>query len=183
MRLFIAVKISDEIRAELADFVDQFLQFPGKVKWVEPHNLHLTLKFLGETDPKRLDEVRNAATKAASGCGAFDISLSGCGAFPNIKAPRVFWVGILDDKKRLRSLAEGIDSNLAEYGFERESRPFSPHLTLGRVKEPTRMDSLKDAFALAKFPTQSQRVSAIYLIESHLKPSGPVYKDVAEFAL
>ncbi len=85
MRLFIAAKISDTVRSELAEFVDQFLQFPGKVKWVEPHNMHLTLKFLGETDPKRLDEVKSAAAKAASGFGAFDIGLSGCGAFPNIR--------------------------------------------------------------------------------------------------
>jgi 2'-5' RNA ligase len=183
MRLFIAAKISDEIRVELGDFVDQFLQFPGKVKWVEPHNMHLTLKFLGETDPGQLEDVKTAAAKAAQGYGAFDIILSGCGAFPNIKSPRVFWVGIFDDKKRLRTLAESIDSNLAEYGFERESRPFSPHLTLGRVKEPTHMETLKDAFAHAKFPSQTLAVSAIYLIESHLRPTGPVYKDVAEFAL
>jgi RNA 2',3'-cyclic 3'-phosphodiesterase len=183
MRLFIAAKISDAARVELAEFVDQFLQFPGKVKWVEPQNLHLTLKFLGETDSMRLDAVKSAVARAASRFGAFDISISGCGAFPNLRSPKVFWVGIVDDKKRLRTLAENIDSNLAELGFERESRPFSAHLTLGRVKEPERLEALKAAFGSAKFPPQPQAISAVYLIQSHLKPAGPVYTDLAEFAL
>lgn len=183
MRLFIAAKISDAARAELAEFVDQFLQFPGKVKWVEPHIMHLTLKFLGETDPKLLDKVKSATAAAANGSGAFDVTLSGCGAFPNIRAPKVFWVGIIDDKMRLRTLAQQIDSNMIELGYERESRPFSPHLTLGRVKEPMQLEALKAAFQQAKFPPQSLAVKAIHLIESHLKPSGPVYTDVAEFPL
>jgi 2'-5' RNA ligase len=183
MRLFIAVKISDAARTELAEFVDQFLQFPGKVKWVEPRNLHLTLKFLGETDPKLLDKVKSATAAAANGFGAFDVTLSGCGAFPNIRAPKVFWVGIIDDKMRLRTIAQQIDSNMVELGFEREDRPFSPHLTLGRVKEPMQLEALKAAFQQSKFPPQPLAVKAIYLIESRLKPSGPVYTDVAEFPL
>lgn len=183
MRLFIAVKISDAIRLELAEFVDQFLQFPGRVKWVEPHNMHLTLKFLGETEPKLLDKVKTATAAAANGLGAFDVTLSGCGAFPNLRAPKVFWVGINDDKMRLRTLAQQIDSNMVELGYERESRPFSPHLTLGRVKEPERLELIKDAFGKAKFAPQTLAVKAIYLIESRLRPGGPVYTDVAEFAL
>lgn len=183
MRLFIAAKISDAIRSELAEFVDQFLQFPGKVKWVEPQNMHLTLKFLGETDSKLLDQVKSAMAAAAKGQGAFEITLTGCGAFPNLRAPKVFWVGIIDDKMRLRSLAQQIDSNMVELGYERESRPFSPHLTLGRVKEPERLELIKDAFGKAKFPPQILTVKAIYLIESRLRPSGPVYTDVAEFPL
>jgi RNA 2',3'-cyclic 3'-phosphodiesterase len=183
MRLFIAVKITDDIRKELAEFVDQFLQFPGKVKWVEPHNMHMTLKFLGETDPKALDKVKAATTEACKGFGAFDVNLSGCGAFPNLRAPKVFWVGIIDDKMRLRTLAQQIDSRVAELGFEREERPFSPHLTLGRVKEPDQLELIKEAFGNATFPPQPLAVKAIYLIESRLRPSGPVYTDVAEFAL
>jgi len=183
MRLFVAVKISDAVRSELTEFVDQFLQFPGKVKWVEPQNIHLTLKFLGETDSKLLDKVKSATAAAAKGLGAFDITLSGCGAFPNLRAPKVFWVGIVDDKMRLRTLAQQIDSNMVELGYERESRPFSPHLTLGRVKEPERLELIKDAFGKAKFAPQPLAVKAIYLIESRLRPSGPVYTDVAEFPL
>jgi 2'-5' RNA ligase len=183
MRLFIAVKISDAIRSELAEFVDQFLQFPGKVKWVEPQNMHLTLKFLGETDSKLLDKVKSATAAAAKGLGAFDVTLSGCGAFPNLRAPKVFWVGINDDKMRLRSLAQQIDSNMVGLGYEREARPFSPHLTLARVKEPERLELIKEAFGNAKFPPQTLGVKAIYLIESRLRPDGPVYTDVAEFPL
>jgi 2'-5' RNA ligase len=183
LRLFIAAKIPKPIQDELGEFVDQFLQFPGKVKWVEPNNMHLTLKFLGETDPRILEPLKDSLTKSSTNFGKIDLALSGCGAFPNLRKPRVFWVGIIDDKKRLRPLADQVDSVVAEFGFEREQRPFSPHLTLGRVKDEGRLDLLTDTFGKASFSPQAFTVESIYLIESHLKPTGPVYKELAEFKL
>ncbi len=183
MRLFIAARIPREIQHEIAEFMDQFLKLPGRVKWVEPHNIHITLKFLGETDPKLLESVKAAASASATGVGAFEIALRDCGVFPNMRAPRVFWIGIDDPQKKLSAIAAVLDRELTPLGFEPEKRAFSPHLTLGRVKEPEQLESLKAAFGRATFGPVSLKVDAIHLVESHLKPSGPVYRDLAEFKL
>ncbi len=183
MRLFIAARIPTAIQNEIADFIDQFLKLPGRVKWVEPHNIHITLKFLGETDAKLLESVIAAAKNAATGVGAFEIALRGCGVFPNMRAPRVFWIGIDDPQKKLAAIAAALDRELTPLGFEPEKRAFSPHLTLGRVKEPEQLEALKVAFTKATFGPVALKINAIHLVESHLKPSGPVYKDLAEFRL
>ncbi len=183
MRLFIAARIPQEIQEEIGDFMDQFLKLPGRVKWVEPHNIHITLKFLGETEQRLLEQVKAATKIAATGVGNFEIALRGCGVFPNPRSPRVFWIGIDDPQRKLASIASALDRELTPLGFEPEQRAFSPHLTLGRVKEPEQLEALKAAFAKATFGPISLKIETIHLVESHLKPSGPVYKDLAESRL
>ena len=183
MRLFIAARITTEIQRQIGDFLDQFHKLPGRVKWVEPHNIHITLKFLGEAQLSEVDKIKKATQAASANFGGFEVHLQGCGVFPNMRAPRVFWIGINDPQKRLTSLAVKIDSNVTELGFEPERRPFSPHLTLGRVKEEDRLEMVKEAFGKAGFGPVPLRVDEIHLIESQLRPSGPVYRDVAGFKL
>jgi 2'-5' RNA ligase len=183
MRLFIAARITPEIQRQLGDFLDQFHKLPGRVKWVEPHNIHLTLKFLGESQLSELDKIKRSTHTAAANFGGFEVNLQACGAFPNLRAPRVFWIGINDPQKRLTSLAAKIDSHMTELGFEPERRPFSAHLTLGRVKEDDRLEMVKAAFGKATFGPVTLSVNEIHLIESQLRPSGPVYRDVAAFKL
>lgn len=183
MRLFVAARITPEIQHQVGDFLDQFHKLPGRVKWVEPHNIHITLKFLGEADPQDIERIKTAIANSATGIGAFAVTLQECGVFPNMRAPRVFWIGINDPQKRLTSLAARIDSNMTPLGFEPEKRPFSPHLTLGRVKDDDRLEMIKAAFDRAKFGPVILRVDEIHLIESQLRPSGPVYRNVAEFGL
>ena len=183
MRLFIAAKISPEIESQLEEFLDGFMKFPAKVKWVTPRNIHLTLKFLGETDERIVENVKEAIAEACSNFGPIDIQLKGCGAFPNLRAPRVFWVGIVDHDKNLAQLATRIDQEVHTLGFERERRAFSPHLTLGRVKDQHQLGALNEAFGAADFPSTPLAIKSIYLIQSHLKPTGPVYHDLEEFEL
>lgn len=183
MRLFIAARIPTDTQDQVGDFMEQFFKLPGRVKWVEPHNIHITLKFLGETAPELLESVQSSIRVAATGFGPFDVTLRNCGTFPNPRAPRVFWVGINDPEMRLAAIAATLDRETTQLGFESEKRAFSPHLTLGRVKEPERLEALKAAFARTSFGPVPVHVDAIHLIESHLRPSGPIYKDLAEFKL
>lgn len=183
MRLFVAARITAEIQQQVGDFLEQFHKLPGRVKWVEPHNIHVTLKFLGEAETNELDSIKRAVAGSASAFGAFEVTLQQCGVFPNMRAPRVFWIGINDPQKRLTSLAAKIDLGLAPLGFDPEKRAFSPHLTLGRVKEDDRLEMVKEAFGKASFGPVPLQVNEIHLIESQLRPSGPVYKDVAGYRL
>ncbi len=183
MRLFIAAKITPEIETQLAEFLDGFMKSPARVKWVEPRNTHLTLKFLGETDEQILNDLKAAIADASADFGQIETHLKGCGAFPNLHAPRVYWVGIVDPNKKLAQLAARIDQEVHHLGFERERRAFSPHLTLGRVKDQRQLGALNEAFGTADFPSTPLSIDSIYLIRSHLKPSGPVYQELAEFSL
>lgn len=182
MRLFYAVKIPDEVKDAVAKFIDPFRSLPGKVKWVESKNLHLTLKFIGETEKILLPELEKAAWEAIKGVESFEIELSDCGAFPNLRSPRVFWIGIKDSEKRLTNLQKKLDYNLNEIGFEAERKKFSPHLTLGRVKSNSGLSEVKESFSQVKFGSHIFKIDAMYLIESQLRPQGPVYTDLKEFS-
>lgn len=183
MRLFIAARIDKEIEKQIGDFLNQFHKIPCRIKWVEPHNVHITLKFLGETEPRLLEPIKQAIQDSIQGASPFEISFQDCGVFPNMRAPRVFWIGINDPQKRLTEIAKKLDSNLTALGFEPEKRGFSPHLTLGRAKEGSQVDLIKNVFAKATFGPIPLRVEAVSLIESQLRPAGPIYKDLNEFSL
>lgn len=183
MRLFFAVKIPVPLKEQLAEFVDRMTALPGRVKWVDPENVHLTLKFLGETTPDLLDGLKSAAENAATEVKPFEMTVAGCGAFPNLRSPRVFWVGIDDPEKRLQSLQKYLDYNVGQLGFERETKKFSPHLTVGRVKDRGGLGQLSEAFGRAKFPPVEVKVAEFFLIESRLRPTGPIYTDLMRFPL
>lgn len=183
MRLFFAVKMPGTLKQQLAGFVDKLAAFPGRVKWVEAKNVHLTLKFLGEVPSDRLPELKSAAENSAGENPGCKIVVSDCGAFPNMKSPRVFWVGVTDAEKRLQSLQKSLDYNLGQLGFERERKRYSPHLTVGRVKDQGGLGRLKEAFAAAEFPRVEVEVADIFLIESKLTPVGPIYTDLMRFPL
>jgi 2'-5' RNA ligase len=181
MRLFFAVKIPDTLKTQLAGFVGNLSSMPGKVKWVEPGNMHLTLKFLGETSPDLLADLKAAGEETAAEFKPFSVVVSGCGAFPNLRSPRVFWVGIDDDEKRLQSLQKNLDYRLGQLGFEREAKKYSPHLTVGRVKDRGGLGQLTEAFSRAEFPPVRVEVADFFLIESKLRPTGPIYADLLRF--
>ncbi len=181
MRLFLAVKIPNEIKEQIAEFLQPFLDSRAQVKWVEPKNMHLTLKFLGEIRQEQLAGLKDAACEIA--CEPFSLTLSGSGAFPDLRSPRVFWIGVKDPEKRLTKLAEQLDYNISQIGWEREKKRFSPHLTLGRVKDRSGLAEVCSAFAQAEFAPAEFKVDAFYLVESQLRPSGPIYTDLVRFTL
>ena len=132
IRAFIAIKLPDDIKEHLA-FVITRLK-PGlenAVKWVNPEAIHLTLKFLGNVPSHKIADITEAISGVAGKTGAFDLELNGCGVFPNLKWPRVAWVGLGGNIDAIKLLQQEIDLALRPFGFTPEVREFSPHLTLG----------------------------------------------------
>ena len=135
MRTFIAIELSEEIKATLAQ-VQSHLKYSGAdVKWVEPTNIHLTMKFLGEIDEKTRENVQSILDEIAKTTKPFEISLKDVGAFPKIEFPRIIWVGLGKGAKESTELANNIDVALStEIGFDKDTRDFVSHLTIGRVR-------------------------------------------------
>lgn len=176
MRAFIAIDLSDDNKTELARLQEELKQSDADVKWVEPENIHLTLKFLGGVTDEYIGKVKEALDKAAAGIKPFEISLSGIGAFPKLDFPRVIWVGIEKGGKETEEIAKRIEDELEKLGFPKEERPFSAHLTIGRVRSAKNKEALKIKIANYELRfTNYQTVSSIILYQSRLSPRGPTY--------
>ena len=180
MRLFVAVDIpKNEL---IRSFLDKIRGCNPDLKVVTPENLHLTLKFLGETD-KDPAEVGQAIEKASKGVESFKMALEGCGVFPNRNYIRVVWIGV-KDAGNLKELADELDRELEALGFKRESRSFLPHLTVARVKSKRGKEEIMrvlDEFNGVKFC--EFEVSELKLYQSTLLPGGPVYTQLREVRL
>lgn len=159
-------------------------QIPAKaVRWVPPENLHLTLKFLGDTPKDKIPELQETLQKAVSQQRKFALKAVGVGCFPNAKRPRVVWVGLEGGVVELKTLAEQIENTIAPLGFPTEKRPFSPHLTIGRVKElqDHQLGQILAAFKAGEIAAwANEKVS---LMQSILQSSGAEHTVLAEFNL
>jgi 2'-5' RNA ligase len=180
MRLFIAIKISPDVRAALAALLKEFSAIAPQVKWVRPENMHLTLKFLGETDASKLTAMQ-AALSAIRSSQSVTLHFSGLGFFPNAKRAKVFWAG-MDASPNLPSLAAEIDQAVHKLGFPLEDRPFTPHLTLARFQPPclpAKLAAAAQEDASREFG--SLTTSEFHLVESKLKPAGAEYTTLQSF--
>jgi len=155
------------------------------VSWVKLENLHYTLKFLGELGEDGARRAGEAAHEAASSLAAFDVALGAAGAFPNARQARVLWIGLERGEQDLVELARRLDRALAKRGFDREKRAFSPHLTIGRVRDPRHdwAPSLEAAGTLAVEPAGRFRVASVRVMKSTLSPGGSIYEVLAEAKL
>jgi 2'-5' RNA ligase len=180
MRLFVAIEITREIREALVAFLKEMRGVAPQTKWVRGENLHVTLKFLGQTEPAKLPAVK-IALGAIGSSEAVALDFRGLGFFPNERRPRVFWVGT-EASVNLKTLAQDIDHAMRKLGFPREERPFSPHLTLARFEPPGLPPKLGAAVkenASREFGAFSTR--EFHLIESKLKPTGAEYTNLQSF--
>ncbi|HXR32759.1 MAG TPA: RNA 2',3'-cyclic phosphodiesterase [Verrucomicrobiae bacterium] len=180
MRLFIAIEISAVVRAALAAMLKEFRAIAPQVKWVRPENMHITLKFLGETDSSKLKAVQ-AALSAIRSSEAATFHFRGLGFFPNEKRAKVFWAG-MEASPNLPALAAEIDRAMHKIGFPLEDRPFTPHLTLARLQPPGL--SLKLAAVAQESASRdlgSLTTREFHLIESRLKPGGAEYTTLQSF--
>jgi 2'-5' RNA ligase len=183
-RAFVALCLDEPTRRALAEEIER-LRPPGRVvAWVPAPNLHLTLKFLGEQGEARLAEALRGIEEAAAGCPPFPITLHGVGAFPGLEQPRILWVGVTEGALALRGLQSRVESALARWGFAPESRPWHPHLTIGRVHDPRRWrreasPPLREAIARgATRGFGTLEVSRVSLMRSDLHPSGARYTEI-----
>lgn len=184
-RLFIAVDITDDAKAKISDALKQMAVTAEKsglgVAWTKPDSQHLTLKFLGATSTKLIDDISQRLSRVCEGERSFDITLRGVGAFPNVANPRVLWVGVDDQSRSLSDIAHAIEAEMVGLGFDKETRPFSPHLTVGRVKLGRRAIPVLEPFQKAVFGTSTVR--GIVLYESVLRPEGSEYRKLKIFAI
>jgi 2'-5' RNA ligase len=179
LRAFIAVEIPLEIRQAVQNATSNLRKGIGSlVRWVPVENMHLTLKFLGDISPAYVDMLTQMLHAEADSCPAFDIHLTGVGSFPNPKRPRVIYIG-MQAPAGLEALKRGIESASRRLGYESEDRGFSPHLTIGRVKQnATSSDQQTIRRALEEIRIDSlgtARVDSVHLYKSDLKPTGSVY--------
>ena len=174
IRAFIAIHLPPSVQTVLGQTAQHLGgQFPERsVRWVEPHLIHLTLAFLGDTAVSRLPALTQSLDALAAKQSPFRLQLAGVGSFPNRKRPRVIWAGLDGELAVLRTLKSGLDAALLPLGWSPEERPFQAHLTLGRVKDESKAQNVAWQ---AELPPLEIPVTAVYLVESQLRPSGPVY--------
>jgi 2'-5' RNA ligase len=182
IRAFIGIELDERLKRELARLIKRFSSPDDGIKWVDPGNIHITLKFLEETPVDKINAVERIMDGIAEGHPTFHIDISGLGAFPNKLQPRILWVGISKRAGMIETMASELDTKLQALGFPPEEHPFSPHITLGRVKG----DKLTDhSLALLNSITTpsglSQKIERIALVRSTLTPKGPEY-DVLKYA-
>jgi 2'-5' RNA ligase len=188
IRAFIAINLSLAVQSQLDRIATQMKAEigPGPVRWVAACNIHLTLKFLGDIPVSDLDNLKKILQSQASRIPAFGLSLGEVGAFPSFNRPRVIWVGV-QAPVELSELQRGIDMATAALGYASEGRPFSPHLTLGRVSrnaDASGMKKVSQALENRKFGVSADtRVEAVHLYQSDLKPEGAVYTCLYSAAL
>jgi 2'-5' RNA ligase len=176
MRLFVAINLPNEVRQSMWDSAAGLRERQYPVKWVGPDSLHLTLKFLGDVDERRADQLAKRIDRAAAGTVAFELPISGFGAFPSPRRAKVLWVGC-EPVAALQQIQRKVEDEMESAGFPRENRRFHPHLTLGRVRRDTK------AAALAGLADQLQRlhyksrpvVESVDLMQSELSRSGARY--------
>ncbi|MDR3231191.1 MAG: RNA 2',3'-cyclic phosphodiesterase [Synergistaceae bacterium] len=179
VRSFVAVAPPNDVLDRMASFVAR-LRSLAPYKWVGRAQLHLTLRFLGEAPASRVERIADALE--GSGAGAFDIRLNRAGGFPNLTRPRVLWLGADLGAKELAALAERVEHIAVETGFPPEPKRFSPHLTLARLRNAeTPAGALSRA--LADAPSFSWRCERLFLVQSRLTSTGPIYTTLREYPM
>ena len=180
LRVFIAIELSEHVCDAIQKQTTRLRQLLGNdlIRWVPTQNMHLTLKFLGDTATSHLDFIKQLLTREANSHQQFTLQLSGLGAFPNSRRPRLLWIGI-HAPADLASLQKSIESGTTRLGYEQEERAFSPHLSIGRVRQslnPPEMQKIRtalDTIQLGNIGTA--RVDSVHLYRSDLQPSGSIY--------
>lgn len=181
LRLFVALELPAPLLAQLTALSDSLRAEVPKdsVRWVRPEGVHLTMKFYGEVETKRVDILRAALTEAAKVTGPLTFTLNGVGAFPNVTRPRVVWVGLAGNVAALKRLQSAVEAASVRLGFAAEDKRFNPHLTLGRVNNPLRPQEhgrLANALSQARMPPgEPFTLDALSLMRSELRRGGAIY--------
>jgi len=183
IRCFISVKLPDDVRRSMADLIAELKKAGPDVSWVPAGNIHLTLKFLGNTNDSLIPMIKERITKKLSHYNAFYIKIVGVGCFPSEKRPRVLWIGI-ERSDLLNSIQKDMEAEVEELGFAPEDRPFSPHLTFGRVRSQKGIAEMLRRFT--EFRTADfglVEVKSIHIMKSDLKPTGAEHTSIAEIPI
>jgi 2'-5' RNA ligase len=188
IRSFIAIELSGELKLELTRLQDR-LKSGSHVpaKWVDSSSIHLTLKFLGNIDRSMADKITVALGEVVRGIHPFRLALGRPGVFPNERRVQVVWVGLTGDIERLGQLQQRIESSLVTLGFAKETRPFTPHLTLARIRDratPNERQRLGQLVVRTDISTGSSlEVDSVHLMKSQLTSEGAIYSRISSINL
>lgn len=175
-RTFISVELSPENRQLVADLQERLRAAGARLRWVKPHNLHFTLRFLGDLPAAQVARAVVATREAVKTAAPFTVTIGGLGAFPTFERPQVVWVGSLGGAEALQRLAEDLNTSLARERFPHDPRHFRPHLTLGRSRDDRQWGDLVRALGQHRDAAiGEQPVEVVTVMESRLTPDGPVY--------
>jgi 2'-5' RNA ligase len=183
-RSFFAVELSVEIAAGVRRIQGALRECASGVRWVRPEGIHLTLKFLGEVEPDRIEVIVQKAEDTIHGISPFAVAIRGGGGFPTPKNPRVIWIGVEDHSGMLTQLQARLEAGMAEIGFTQERRGYTPHLTVGRLRSGKGSKTVAQVLdALKASYLGSMEVQEVILFRSHLKPTGAEYTKLGSFPL
>ncbi len=175
-RGFISVDIGDALKVE--ELINQLESVDADLKFVETENIHLTLKFLGDTNDDLVTKIKGVMEESVKGIGPFTIKFKGAGVFPSPKYLRVVWVGI-EDPSKLETIAKSLDEKLVPLGFRRDEHGFSPHVTIARVKSAKNKDKVNAIVDKnANYEYNDFKVTELKLKKSVLSPKGPTYSTI-----
>jgi 2'-5' RNA ligase len=184
MRLFVAIELPPEIKQGIAMIQDDLRAAGANAGWTRPEGIHLTLKFLGEVEESKVNEIREALASAVGTKDKLSLAIAGAGAFPNVKNPRVLWLGVSGDVEKLGLLQAAVEDAMVRLGFEREERKFSPHLTLARIKFPKPQDAWQQKIeGIRDVKLGEFKADRVSLMKSELKREGAVYMEVGKVEL
>jgi 2'-5' RNA ligase len=184
MRLFIAIELPDEIKRGIFAIQEQLKKSGADAAWTRPEGIHLTLKFLGDVAEEKVPDIKGAMTGAVQSAGRFRLDVAGAGAFPNVKSPRVLWLGVRGDVERLAALQSSVEGAMVKLGVGPEDRIFNPHLTLARIKFLRPRFSWQQAIeGIKDVRLGGIEVTAVSLMKSDLHPKGAVYTEIGRVEL
>jgi 2'-5' RNA ligase len=179
----LAIELTAEVRDALTDVQGALSRSCNGVRWVRPEQLHLTVKFLGETLAGEVTRVSEAVARSAARSRVFEMQLTECGCFPPRGPVRIVWVGTHEPSGSLQECVNAVEEEMEGIGFPRESRPFSAHLTIGRAAEGRSAGGIRTAVEGGKVKPVRQSVGELTLMSSVLSPKGPSYSVVTRSKL
>ncbi|MBD3258325.1 RNA 2',3'-cyclic phosphodiesterase [candidate division GN15 bacterium] len=183
MRLFIATPLGTEIEQYLGRIIADLTESGSGVKWVHPENIHITLRFLGETEESRIPKITALIDRVAASHSPVQLGLSHLGAFPNLRRPRVFWAGVAGAIDDLAKIARQLELGARKLRFEPEKKKFRAHLTLGRVRDHRQLGDICRLCEEYQVEPKSLLLDRIVLFKSTLTPKGPIYERLHQVPL
>ena len=184
IRSFLAIELPKLILKKIEEVQRDLRSTRADVRWVNPEKIHLTLKFFGNIEESRIDPIFKSIEEPIRNTPPYSIEVKGVGAFPQLRNPRVIWVGLVNGKEILTSFQKQIETQLEKIGFQTENRPFHPHLTLGRMKSSRGREEMVGRMEKHREEEFGDfQVERVILFKSDLKPSGPVYTLLREMKL
>lgn len=180
-RMFIALELPDDVKSRMMYSVSAAKQGYRGIGWVRPEGLHLTLRFLGDTDRVQEERIKMELKALAAGFGPIKVAYEGIGSFGRGQTMSVVWVGAKEPSGRLRQLAESAEKAAVSCGFPREARDFSPHITLGRVRDALSLPPWEEVRKLISWEGAEVLHEGFFLYSSILSPGGSIYTKEASF--